>query len=70
MIVNEFFYSITSSFFFSFNNTNFCRGNNVTICNVPAAIAAIVGARATNTFLQAIQTIDGNINYQDQVTDI
>lgn len=27
-------------------------------------------ARATNTFLQAIQTIDGNINYQDQVTDI
>lgn len=27
-------------------------------------------ARATNTFLEAIQTIDGNINNQDQITDI
>lgn len=27
-------------------------------------------ARATNTFLQAIQTINANINYQDEVTDI
>ena len=27
-------------------------------------------ARASNTFLEAIQTIDGNINNQDQITDI
>ena len=27
-------------------------------------------ARSTNTFLEAIQTIDGNINNQDEITDI